>query len=237
MMPAMSSMKLRHTEIGLPAGERWLDGILAHHPRVPGLVILLERGGGTLHTGRGAFIAQALGEAGFATLQVALLSHDEERRSPEIWRQVSTLAARLGAVLEWVRHQPALKALPLGIVGRETATAAMIRVAAARPVANLAALASRSGRPDLAGSEPLRSLATPLLLVAGAHDGETLETNRQAHELLACPSELSVIPGASHAFEEPGTLDTAARTIIDWLRRWFAAPQEPPGQPDILASQ
>lgn len=144
-MPLMA-MRLRYTEVGLPASEQWLDGILAHHPEVPALIIQLERGGGTLKTSRGAFIKAALEDAGFATLHVGLLSHEDERKAPEIWQQVATLATRINAVLEWIRHQPALKHLSLGMLARDTATAAMIRVAA-RGSTSLRALASRSGRP------------------------------------------------------------------------------------------
>jgi putative phosphoribosyl transferase len=219
MMAAMT-MKLRHTEVGLPAGGRWLDGILAHHPQVRGLAILVERSGSTLKTARGAFIADALGAAGFATLQVALLSHDEERRSPEAWRQVSGLVPRLAAVVEWIRHQPALKELPLAIVARDAAAAAMVRVAA-RGSAPLRALVSRAGRPDLAGIEPLRDLSTPTLLLVGELDDETLPQNRQVHDLLTCPKELSIVRGASHGFEELGALDQASHLIADWLCRWI----------------
>lgn len=227
-------MRLRHTEVGLPAGEIWLDGILAHSPTAPGLIVVAERSGSTLTTARGAFINAALQEAGFATLHLGLLSHDEERRAPDTWNQVPTLAVRLAAVLEWIRHQPALKDMPLGIAAREAAAAAMIRVAV-RPPATLRALACRGGRPDLAGMEPLRSLALPLLLVAGERDGETGRQNRQVHDLLTGPKELALVPGASHSFEEPGALDEASRHLVRWFRRWLAADDSADIGPDILA--
>jgi len=219
-MPAMA-MRLRHTEVGLPADGRWLDGILAHHPHVPALVVQVERGGGALKTSRGAFVVDALKEAGFATLHVGLLSHDEERKAPEIWHQVATLTARIAAVLEWIEHQPALRDLPLGISARDAATAAMIRVAA-RDGAKLKALASRGGRPDLAGLEPLQALATPLLLVTGELDDVGPGPNRQAYDHLKCEREIAVIPGASHAFEELGTLEEATRCIVAWFERWLS---------------
>jgi putative phosphoribosyl transferase len=223
-----TAMKLRHTEVGLPAGENWLDGILAHSPAVPGLVIVAERSGSTLATSRSAFINGALQHAGFATLHLGLLSHDEERHAPDTWHQVSTLATRLTAVLEWIRHQPALKELPIGIVSRESAAAAMIRVAARNPE-QVRALASRGGRPDLAGMEPLRELTLPLLLVAGELDNEAGAQNRQVHELLTGPNELVVVHGASHGFEEPGTLDLASRHIVRWFRRWISGEVGPTG--------
>ncbi|HZV53716.1 MAG TPA: alpha/beta hydrolase [Rhodocyclaceae bacterium] len=220
-------MKLRHTEVGVPAGEHWLDGILAHHAEVPGLVILAERTGSTLKTARGAFVTNALDEAGFATLQIGLLSHEEERRAPDTWHQVSTLAARLGAVLEWVRHQPALKKLPMGIASRDAGAAAMIRIAG-RAGTQLQALVSRSGRPDLAGMEPLRALNVPLLLVTGERDAEALAPNRQVYDVLACPKELTIVPGASHGFEELGTLDEASGHIVRWFKRWLTREDSSP---------
>ena len=95
-------MKLRHTEVGLPAGDVWLDGILAHSPIVTGLVLLAERSGGQLRTSRGLLYAHAVQAAGFASLQFGLLSHDEEKRSPDTWHQTPLLAMRLAAVLERV---------------------------------------------------------------------------------------------------------------------------------------
>lgn len=212
-------MKLRHTEVGLPAGDVWLDGILAHSPIVPGLVLFAERSGSQLRNSRGAYFAHAVQAAGFATLQLALLSHDEDRRSPDTWHQPPVLGNRLAAVLEWVRHQPALKDLPLGVATRDAAAAAMVRLAPKAP--ELRALACRHGRPDLAGAEPLRELAQPLLMLVGERDPETLAASRQVKELLACPHELLVVPGASRHFEEAGTLDLASRTLADWFRRWL----------------
>lgn len=212
--------KPRQENIQIRAGDRWLDGILGLPAGARGLVVLAERSGGTLKTSRGAFIADMLLDAGFATLQVALLAHGEERHAPETWRHPHGLAPRISAVLDWIGAQPALKDLPPGMLAREDAAASMIRVAANDATA-LRALASRGGRPDLAGLEPLRTLATPLLLVVGELDRDVLERNRQALALLSCPKELAVIGGASHAFEELGTLEQASRTIADWFDRWL----------------
>jgi fermentation-respiration switch protein FrsA (DUF1100 family) len=217
-MPAMA-MRLRSTEVGLPADGRWLDGILSHHPHVPALIVQVERGGSTLKTSRGAFVIDALKEADYATLHVGLLSHEEERKAPEIWHQVATLAVRIAAVLEWVEHQPALKDLPLGISARDAATAAMIRVAAKGGTERLKALASRGGRPDLAGLEPLHALTVPLLLVTGELDDTGPGPNQQAYDQLKCAREIAVIKGASHAFEELGTLEEATRRIVGWFQR------------------
>lgn len=220
-MPGMA-MKLRHTEVGLPANGYWLDGILAHHPEVPGLVVLAERSGSALATSRGAFLSKAIEDAGFATLHVGLLSREEDRRAPDTWHQVPALTNRLAAVLEWIGHQPALRALPIGITARDAAAAAMVRLPG-RACQPIRALASRAGRPDLAGMEHLRALVAPMLLLAGERDAENLPANRQVLERLNCPCELAVVPGASRGFEEPGTLDEAGRILVRWFRRWLAA--------------
>lgn len=229
-MPAMV-MKMRHTEIGLPADGHWLDGILAHHPEVPGLVVLAERSGSTLATSRSAFLSKAIEDAGFATLHVGLLSHEEDRRASDIWHQVPTLTNRLAAVLEWIGHQPALRTLPIGITARDAAAAAMVRVLgrASQPIR---ALASRAGRPDLAGMEHLRTLVAPMLLLVGEHDADNLPANQHVLERLSCPRELVVVPGASRGFEEPGTLDEAGRILVRWFSRWLA--DITPSDPDNL---
>jgi putative phosphoribosyl transferase len=214
------AMRLRQTEVGLPADGRWLDGILSHHPHVPGLILQVERSGSTLKTSRGAFITDALRNAGFATLQVGLLSHDEERKAPEVWHQVATLTTRIAAALEWIEHQPALKDLPLGIAARDAATAAVIRVAS-RDGSTIKAIASRSGRPDLAGLEPLKALATPLLLVTGELDDTGPGPNQQAYDQLKCAREIVIVKGASQSFEELGTLEEASRNIVSWFERWL----------------
>lgn len=214
-------MKLHRTEIGLPAGDIWLDGILTEPRRPPGLVVITERTGRRLDETRGAVIASVLQEVGFSTLQIGLLTFEEGQRAPETWNQVPTLASRIGSVATWVKHQPELKNLPLGIVTRDVAAGAMIRLAA-RADAPFRALACRDGRPDLAGLEPLRSLAIPTLMVVGERDEEALQPNQQAFELLDCPKELAVIPGASGGFKEPGTLDEAMQHLIAWFVRWLA---------------
>jgi putative phosphoribosyl transferase len=215
-------MKLHHTDIGLPAGDVWLDGVLTQPRTTPGLIVVTERTGRRLADTRGAVIAAVLQEVGFATLQVGLLPFEEERHAPDTWNQVPTLCSRIASVASWAKHQPALKGMPLGIITHDVAAAAMIRLAA-KADAPFRALACRDGRPDLAGIEPLRNLAIPLLMVVGERDEEALQPNRQAFELLDCPKKLAVVPGASRGFKEPGTLDEAMQNMIAWFVRWLAS--------------
>jgi putative phosphoribosyl transferase len=215
-------VKLHRTEIGLPSGDVWLDGILTEPRKPPGVVIITERIGRRLDETRGAVIASVLQEVGFATLQVGLLSFEEGQRAPETWNQVPTLCSRITAVATWVRHQPTLKQLPIGIVTRDVAVAAMIRIAAGAD-APFRALVGRDGRPDLAGLEPLRNLVIPLLLVVGGRDEENLPANRQAFGHLDGPRKLAIVAGASGGFKEPGALDEAMQHMIGWFVRWLAS--------------
>lgn len=207
-----------HNEIAIQAGDVWLHTRLSHATGDRALVLIAERSAAKMRDSRDAYIAAALNAAGFATLQVALLSRAEEQKAPDTWRNVSLLATRLLAVAEWMRHQPAWEERPAGLLAHGEAAAAMIR-AASRCDGVLAALASRSGRPDLAGAEPLRELAQPLLLLVGGNDSTGVDVNRQAQRLLKCANEFVALPGASQNFEEPGMLDQAARRVVAWFER------------------
>jgi putative phosphoribosyl transferase len=216
-------LKLRYTEICLQAAGVWLDALLAHAPDARGLVLISERGGGNLRDSRNAYIATVLHRAHYATLQVALLTHGELLKSPDTWHNVSLLAQRMVDVIDWQQHQPTLKEHALGMIAHEDAAAAMVRIATL-PNSPLQVLVSRSGRPDMAGIEPIRELKQPILLLTGAKDAIATEVNRQVQPVLTAISELSVIRGASHNFEEPGMLPQASRQIGEWFERWLQAP-------------
>ena len=127
------------------------------------------------------------------------------------------LAERLSAATSWATEQPGLAALPLGYFGASTGAAAAL-AAAAEDVA-VRAVVSRGGRPDLAG-EALPRVRAPTLLIVGARDDAVLTLNREAMAAMAAPVELEVVPGATHLFEEPGTLERVARLAADWFARY-----------------
>lgn len=207
-----------HREVQIATDGVYLDALLVQLPAATHLVVLLERGTTTLADGRGSVIAAALQEASMATLQVALLSRDEERRYSDLWNQVAGLVPRIEDVATWVARQPDLAKLALVLLARDAAAGAAVRVAA-RPDSPFVALACRAGRPDLAGLEPLQALHTPLLMIVGELD-EALPANRLVEPVLTCPHELAIIPGASHTLAEPGALDETGRQLIAWFRRW-----------------
>src|SRR5690606_38300063 len=132
---------------------------------------------------------------------------------------VELLGARLVGAMAWARAQPHTAELPLGLFGASTGAAAALW-AATEPGTDVAAIVSRGGRPDLAGPR-LALVEAPVLLIVGGDDTVVLELNRQAAAALACEHELHVIPGATHLFEEPGTLEAAARAAREWFVRWF----------------
>ena len=221
----MSPSSSRPKEVRLPVEGGHLDGLLATVPAATRLAVLLERSAGLLADGRGSLMAATLRDAGISTLQVAMLSRDEERHAPDIWDQVATLTQRLDDVITWIERTPELARLSRAVVARDATAAAAVRFAAQQPE-RLAAIACRGGRPDLAGLEPLRRLHTPILLIVGDQD-EALPANRLVPPVLTCPNDLVVLAGASHTLAEPGALDEASRLVIDWVERWLPGDGRP----------
>ncbi len=160
------------------------------------------------------FAAEVLNRAGLATLLFDLLTLDEERNRANVF-DIELLARRLVDVTGWLASQPDIAALPVGYFGASTGAGAAL-VAAAHPRVNVAAVVSRGGRPDLAGSA-LTKVRVPTLLIVGGRDDVVLELNRRAQAMMLRECELTVVPGATHLFEEPGTLVQVAVLARDWF--------------------
>jgi putative phosphoribosyl transferase len=152
--------------------------------------------------------------AGLATLLFDLLDPVEEDDRDKVFA-IDLLAARLAEVVAWLRAQPECQGLPLGYFGASTGAAAALW-SAAEPGSEVAAVVSRGGRPDLAGPR-LGAVRAPTLLVVGGRDGVVLGLNEAAAARLRCEHRLAVVPGATHLFQEPGTLDVAAQLARDWF--------------------
>jgi putative phosphoribosyl transferase len=212
------------TPVQVPvAGAGALDGDLVVPPDATGLVAFAHGSGSSRHSPRNRAVAAALQDAGLATLLVDLLSRDEEERDAltrDLRFDIGLLADRLAAVLGWVSSQPSTSSLPAGLFGASTGGGAAL-VAAARQPDAVRAVVSRGGRPDLAG-EALERVGCPVLLLVGGRDDVVLELNEQARQRMTAPVELTVVPGATHLFEEPGALeqvaDAAARFFSEHLR-------------------
>jgi putative phosphoribosyl transferase len=203
-------------EVEPVAGTTRLAGNLTVPAGAPGMVIFAHGSGSSRHSPRNRYVAATLAEAGLGTLLFDLLTPDEELDRANVF-DIGLLAERLCQVTTWLRSQR--RPEPIGYFGASTGAAAALR-AAAEPGADIAAVVSRGGRPALA-AERLASVTAPTLLIVGAHDAAVLEENRAALAELRCDKELAVVPGATHLFEEPGTLSAAAALACDWFLRYL----------------
>ena len=181
-----------------------------------GLVIFAHGSGSGRLSPRNQRVAAALRDARIATLLLDLLQPDEEDDRANVF-DIELLARRLVLASAWAAIEPETATLPLGYFGASTGAGAAL-VAASREPGRIAAVVSRGGRPDLAGAA-LAQVQAPTLLIVGGQDAQVLQLNRLAQAQLGGPSELSIVRGATHLFEEPGTLDEVTRLARDWFGR------------------
>ena len=211
-------------EVQLPAGPVRLAGLLTP-PDGGGLVVFVHGSGSGRLSPRNQLVATALNRAGLGTLLFDLLTPAEERDRANVF-DIALLAGRLAQVTAWVRGEPAGAGRPVGYFGASTGAAAALW-AAAEPGADIAAVVSRGGRPDLA-ADRLSQVRAPTLLVVGGDDPEVLDLNRRAQRRLAAENRLAVVPGASHLFAEPGTLESVADLAADWFSGHLGSPEPGP---------
>ncbi|MGP0064942.1 MAG: dienelactone hydrolase family protein [Isosphaeraceae bacterium] len=215
-MRSRTTTDSRERLVEIPAGMRRIEGILGL-PREPRAVIAFAHGSGSgRFSPRNQFVAGVLQEAGMATLLIDLLEEEEVQDRRNVF-DIELLADRLHSVAHWLGRDPDTSGLPLGYFGASTGAAAALTAAARAPEA-VGAVVSRGGRPDLAWND-LPAVAAPTLLIVGGDDEQVLELNRQALALLGCTKQLIVVPGATHLFEEPGTLEEVARLATLWFSR------------------
>ncbi len=219
----MSHTTVAEREVIVLSAGRELEGLLTLPNPVAGLVLFAHGSGSSRFSHRNRYVGSVLVEAGLATLLFDLLTAAEERVD-ELDRSlrfdIPLLSRRLIGAIDWVGRQPELSSLPIGLFGASTGAAAAIVAAAARPNP-VGAVVSRGGRPDLAPGA-LSLVASPTLFIVGAQDVEVLQLNRQAVAQLIAPHALHVVPGATHLFEEPGTLEQAAHLARDWFLQHLA---------------
>lgn len=206
-------------EISIPLNSIRLAGTLVIPARARGIVLFVHGSGSSRHSPRNRHVAEVLQRRGLATLLFDLLTAEEEnvdRWSAELRFNIGMLTQRLMQVTEWVLHFDATRQLAIGYFGASTGAAAALRAAALQPD-RVGAVVSRGGRPDLA-HEALSKVSAPTLLLVGGRDEDVLALNRQALQQLACKEKsLQVISGATHLFEEPGTLDQVAAAAAEWF--------------------
>jgi putative phosphoribosyl transferase len=211
---AAADLPGREQEVRPEAGVVRLAGYLTVPENAPGIVVFAHGSGSSRHSPRNRYVAGVLNEAGLGTLLFDLLTPEEEADRANVF-DIGLLAGRLAEVTGWLRAQPGATRAAVGYFGASTGAAAALW-AAAEPGAGIAAVVSRGGRPDLARPR-LAAVTAPTLLIVGGRDEVVLDLNRRAQAELCCENGLAVVPGATHLFEEPGTLDAAAGLARDWF--------------------
>jgi pimeloyl-ACP methyl ester carboxylesterase len=210
--------------VEVDAGRVRLAGALAVPAQARGLVLFAHGSGSSRHSSRNRFVAAALQEVGLATLLFDLLTPEEEAvdlRTRELRFDIPLLAERLSGATDWTRKQPPTRALPVGYFGASTGAGAAL-IAAAEHAGRVGAVVSRGGRPDLAG-DALPDVHAPTLLIVGGDDRPVIDLNERAMAHMRCEVRLVVVPGASHLFEEPGTLEAVARLAREWFVKYLAS--------------
>lgn len=208
-------------DITIPITEGQLYGTLTVPHNASGIVVFAHGSGSSRFSPRNQDVASSLQDAGFGTLLFDLLTESEEivdRRTREHRFHISLLGERLVIATDWVREQPASANLSIGFFGASTGAAAALIVAAERP--GVRAVVSRGGRPDLA-HEALDHVQTPTLLIIGELDTPVIEMNRTSRLRLSGTSELVIVPGATHLFEEPGTMEQVTQHAEAWFQHYL----------------
>lgn len=196
-----------------------LPGTLSLPMDAGGLVIFAHGSGSSRLSPRNTFVARVLQNAGIGTLLFDLLTAEEDRRYENRFN-IDLITGRLVKTTDWVEGQPDTKTLRYGYFGASTGAAAALR-AAAQAGGKIAAVVSRGGRPDLA-MESLPRVSAPTLLIVGGFDDVVIELNRRALEKLTGVKKLEIVPGASHLFEEPGTLERVAELAAQWFKKYLS---------------
>jgi dienelactone hydrolase len=204
---------LQHVRIGTDPP---LEAILGIPELAKGLVIFAHGSGSGRLSPRNNYVAARLREAGIATLLLDLLTPTEERDRGNVF-DIGLLASRLRGAADWAAQTPATRRFRPCYFGASTGGGAALMAAAGDD--RIAAVVSRGGRPDLAGGPALRAVRAPTLLIVGGLDGVVIDLNRAAADAMTCERKLIIVPGASHLFEEPGTLDQ----VVEHASAWFLA--------------
>lgn len=206
--------------VRIPATGAVLDGRLTVPRGASGVVLFAHGSGSGRKSPRNRFVATGLNRAGLGTLLFDLLTEAEAVNRDNVF-DTALLARRLTQATAWLRERPGTQGMEFGYFGASTGAAAALW-AAAEPAADVAAIVSRGGRPDLADAR-LPEVKAPTLLVVGGRDHVVLDLNRQAAARLSCEHQLAVVAGATHLFEEPGTLESATELATDWFSRHLAS--------------
>ena len=210
----------REHEVQIPSGGAVLEGELNVPVGAQGVVLFAHGSGSSRHSPRNRYVAQVIRKANVGTLLFDLLTREEESvdiRTRQLRFDIRLLARRLVDATDWVKREAGLRHLRVGYCGASTGGGAAL-VAAAELGEDVGAVVSRGGRPDLAGAEALQRVESPTLLIVGGFDEPVIMLNEEAYAWLRCEKELKIVPGATHLFEEPGTLEEVARLAARWFQ-------------------
>ena len=217
----MATEAPKRLSVSIPAKGARMSGDLRVPPRARGVVLFAHGSGSSRLSPRNRRVAEVLDRAGFATLLVDLLTPEEEEiddATAALRFDIPFLARRLAAASDWLAQRPETRELPLASFGASTGAAAALAAAEGRP--EVFAVVSRGGRPDLAAAA-LPRVQAPTLLIVGGDDREVLALNEAAASRMKAEHRLTVVPGATHLFEEPGALEAVARAAADWFLSHF----------------
>jgi len=221
MRPISTPPKVAVSAVKIAADAVQLPGELAVPGQARGVVLFAHGSGSSRHSPRNAYVAGVLHEAGLGTLLFDLLTPVEDRDYATRF-DIPLLTSRLVAATLWILRESPATALPIGYFGASTGAAAAL-AAAAQLGTGIGAVVSRGGRPDLAGPTALARVVAPTLLIVGGHDPAVIALNREAFGQLGCVKTLHIVPGATHLFEETGTLEEVATLTADWFARWLGS--------------
>jgi dienelactone hydrolase len=208
------------TDMKIPVGEVVVEGTLTLPLGAKGVVLFAHGSGSGRFSPRNQYVAKEFNKAKIGTLLFDLLTQDEEEEdvvTAEYRFNIPLLAERLVEATEWLRNDPQTKKLAFGYFGASTGAAAAL-IAAAKLPKDVVAVVSRGGRPDLAG-DYLPRVAAPTLLLVGGLDAEVIELNKEAMAKMTAEKKLVIVPGATHLFEESGTLEEVAKISTEWFLR------------------
>jgi dienelactone hydrolase len=226
----MNEISSEHNRIDqivrIPANGINLEGALVVPSGARGVVLFAHGSGSSRHSPRNNFVAQVLHKAGMATLLMDLLTREEDTVYQNRF-DIDLLTWRLERATQWIMGQPQIESLAIGYFGASTGAAAALQ-AAATFGPSIGAVVSRGGRPDLAMSA-LDRVQSPTLLIVGGLDDVVIDLNRQAYRKLKTEKHLAIVPGATHLFEEPGTLKEAASLAANWFERHLGTKSESRG--------
>ena len=207
------------TLVHIPAGGATVEGMLEIPDDAVGLVLFAHGSGSSRHSPRNNYVAGVLRAAGVGTLLMDLLTPEEDRDYSRRF-DIGLLTQRLLDAARWVGEQAATRELPLGFFGASTGAAAALEAAAVLGE-GARAVVSRGGRPDLASELALQKVGAPTLLLVGGYDDGVIDLNQLAYDQLRCEKEMVIVPGATHLFEEPGTLEAVANRAAEWFAEYL----------------